>query len=58
MRKNVELATQNTARRPGPTPRPSGYEHLLKDPSRAAQIVINIKLPKMKGNKNLNGLIN
>ena len=27
--------------KPGPTPRPQGYAHLLKDPSLAAEIVVN-----------------
>ena len=41
--------------RPGPTPRPKGYAHLLKDPSLAAEVPVNFKLPNVRSNKNLNG---
>jgi len=52
MKKNLRNL-DSIKRAPGPTPRPMGYDHLLKDPSRAAEITINIKVPKLKKNKNL-----
>ena len=55
--KKVDLSGQSgqAKRNPGPTPRPDGYSHLLKNPLMAAEIVINIKLPRVRSNKHLNG---